>query len=239
MAYYKIAGLNVSYCAKYEHTAERSRKYEVGSPNEVDIAVCVSDNEIEDLLKRAPNLTPGEAEYLLLGSAFYLRLLDFDGFFLHASAVMYEGEAYLFSAPCGTGKSTHTKLWQTYFGADKALIINDDKPALRLVGGNILVCGTPFSGKTNQNLSISAPLKSICFLEQSDENWIKPMPSSKAIAAILNQTIRPRELETMDKLLLNIEKVLESIQIYKMGCNISTEAVKLSYNAMKFGFEEQ
>ena len=67
-------------------------------------------------------------------SPFY-DLLKNHGFMLHASAVEVDGKAYLFSASSGTGKSTHTKLWQEYFGYDKALIINDDKPALKFEAG--------------------------------------------------------------------------------------------------------
>ncbi len=50
---------------------------------------------------------------------------------LHASAIVVGNSAYLFSASSGTGKSTHTKLWQECFG-DKAVIINDDKPVIRI-----------------------------------------------------------------------------------------------------------
>ena len=49
--------------------------------------------------------------YMQSGTQFYGRLLRFDGLLLHASAVEVDGKAYLFSGPCGTGKSTHTKLW--------------------------------------------------------------------------------------------------------------------------------
>ncbi len=233
MAFYSIAGLNVSYSSIFEHSALRSKKYEIGDINKSDIEVSVGEAEISALLKRAPNLTPGEAEYLLLGSAFYSALLDYGGFFLHSSAVMVDGEAYLFSAPCGTGKSTHTQLWLRYFGEQRAQILNDDKPAIRLFDGRIMACGTPFSGKTDLSQNKIVPVKGICFIEQSPQNRIIQMPSSKAIVAILNQTIRPRNIEKMDKLLAIIEKVIKSVQIYKMGCNISFEAVELSYNTMK------
>jgi hypothetical protein len=237
MAIYNFAGLDVSFCAKFEHTALRSEKYEINSCKKADIAIGVSEAEISALLKRAPNLTPGEAEYLLLGSEFYTALIDYDGFFLHSSAVMVDGEAYLFSAPCGTGKSTHTQLWLKYFGEQRAKILNDDKPAIRVISGRIMACGTPFSGKTDLNLNEIVPIKGICFLEQSPDNYIIQMSPSKSIVALLNQTIRPRSIEKMDKLLLIIEKVINSIQIYKMGCNISMEAVELSYNTMKNGSE--
>ncbi|HZJ78702.1 MAG TPA: hypothetical protein VFD52_07900 [Clostridia bacterium] len=239
MSYYKIAGLNISYRSKCDLIINRSEKYKTEKFENADICADVSEEEIKSLLERAPNLTEAEAEYLLIGASIYTQLINFGGFFLHSSAVSVDGEAYLFSAPCGTGKSTHTQMWQKYFGEDSAQIINDDKPAIRIIDGQAVVFGTPFSGKTSLNLNTSVPLKSICFIERSKENWIKPLTNAKAVVEILNQTIRPKEIEQMDKLLSMIEKVLNSIKVYKMGCNISEQAVKLSYNTMKYGFERQ
>lgn len=59
------------------------------------------------------------------------EILDnYDGLFFHSSALMLDGKAYLFSAPSGTGKSTHTALWQRHFGG-RVQMINDDKPIIR------------------------------------------------------------------------------------------------------------
>lgn len=41
-----------------------------------------------------------------------------------------DGKAYMFSAPSGTGKSTHAKLWRDCFG-DRVTMINDDKPLIK------------------------------------------------------------------------------------------------------------
>ena len=49
---------------------------------------------------------------------------------------------------------------------------------------------------------------------------------------ILNQTIRPKEISKMDKLLNLIDKMLNSVSLYSLGCNISREAAELSYNTM-------
>ena len=55
------------------------------------------------------------------------------------------------------------------------------------------------------------------------------------LITILNQTIRPDNIEQMDKLLGLIDKMLRSVDIYQMGCNISREAAELSYNTMSKG----
>ena len=70
---------------------------------------------------------------------------------LHSSCVVYEDKAYLFSAPCGTGKSTHTQIWLKRFPG--AYILNDDKPAIRIMEDGVYAFGTPFSGKTDLNVN--------------------------------------------------------------------------------------
>jgi len=106
-----------------------------------------------------------------------------------------------FSAPCGTGKSTHARLWQEYFGNDKIQIINEDKPAIRLIDNTFYVFGTPWSGKSDQSLNVQVPLQSICFLKQSAHNWIDKLESQAALKRLFNQTLRPYEIHLMDNLL--------------------------------------
>ena len=71
--------------------------------------------------------------YMETGHQFGLELVRHNGVRLHSSAVAWNGRAYLFSAPCGTGKSTHRQMWQQLYGEDAAIAFNDDKPALRLL----------------------------------------------------------------------------------------------------------
>ena len=85
-----------------------------------------------------------------------------------------DGQAYLFSADSGVGKSTHSRLWQQVFGDQRVTIINDDKPALRLRDGVWYVYGTPWSGKYGLNHNLCYPLAGICFLERSKTNKIVP-----------------------------------------------------------------
>ncbi len=198
-----------------------------------EIIVAPDCDDMESRFKELAHLTQPECEYMWTGAAFCEKLLDFDGFMLHASAVAYEGKAYLFSAPSGTGKSTHTGLWVKHFGEDKAYIINDDKPVIRIVDGTVLVYGTPWSGKTNKNKNVGVPLQGICFLEQAAENSIDRMNVNDAVFRILNQTIRPKNQKRMASLLDILDRVLKFKPVYLMGCNMSEDAVMTAYNKMK------
>lgn len=194
---------------------------------DIDIDITLSEEFLKAKQKLNPHLSNDECEYIWTGSAFYSKLLDFNGFLLHASAVAMDNRAYLFSAKSGTGKSTHTSLWQEVYGAERAIIINDDKPAIRLLKDDFYVYGTPWSGKTNKNINTKVPLGAIIFIERSEENWIKKIDTKQALNLILNQTIRPQQVEKIDKLLILLDKLLKVIPIYKLGCNISEEAVRL------------
>ena len=122
-----------------------------------------------------PNLTPEQMEYMESGMQFYWHLLRYNGLMLHASAAALGGRAYLFSGPCGRGKSTHTHLWQQTFG-EAVQVFNDDKPALRRLDGRWYAYGTPWCGKDGINLNQKWPLGGICFLEKSQENRIRRPP---------------------------------------------------------------
>ena len=226
------AGLIIDVMPKYDLLRSRVKDYICETDKKADIIVRVDDDFLLERQKKYPHLSLAECEYIYTAEFFYRELLLYDGFLLHASAVALENKAYLFSAPSGTGKSTHTHLWLDYF-REKAVIINDDKPAIRLINGIFYACGTPWSGKTDENENIQIPLKAIAYIKQSKENYINKAESEKAIKYILEQTIRPTGHSSMDKLLTLLDKLLKEIPVYELFCNISEEAVLTAYNKMK------
>ncbi len=235
---YIIAGIKTGIISRKGGTIEvQAREYLSDFEGVPDIITGVNDEFIDVKRSENPHLSHFDCEYIWTCEQFCRQLLSYDGFMLHASGVVYEDKAYLFSAPSGTGKSTHTQLWCRVFG-DAAYIINDDKPVIRIVHDRAMVFGTPWSGKTNQNRNTGVPLGGICFIERAAENHIEEIETKAAAFRILNQTIRPREEKDMAKLLAVLDKVLCKTKIYKMGCNISEEAVKVAFEGMsekKFG----
>lgn len=228
----KVADVTLEIDLKYDKTIRQSKDYE-SEFDKTNISIHIPDEDYAEFKKEAPYLSDEDIEYIYTGAAFYEALLHFNGFMLHSSGVVVDNYAYLFSADPGTGKSTHTDLWVKYFGNDRAKIINDDKPAIRMINDKIYVYGTPWSGKTDQNINMKVPLGAIVFLERSKDNWVKEIEPKEAIPLILQQTIRPREPEVMIKLLDMLDIVLRRVKLYRLGCNISEEAVKVSYNGIK------
>lgn len=231
MQTYSICGLAVNMDLKYPMIINRAKKYLSAPCENPDITINCTDEEISSLKETAPHLSEEECEVIKTTTKFYQHLLNFDGFMLHSSAVAVDNKAYLFSARSGTGKSTHTEQWLKLFG-DKACIINDDKPAIKIEDGKPFVYGTPWSGKSDLNLNLRIPLQGICILERSEHNFIEPLDKGTAIYKIMNQTLRPPIEIFMDKLLNLLDIVISGTPIWRMGCNISTDAAQVAYDAM-------
>ncbi len=228
---YKICGLSVNMDLKHSMIKDRAVKYLIDDVADPDITIEAIEENIARLKGLAPHLSDAECEVIYTTGIFYRKLLAFDGFMLHSSAVCVDNKAYLFSANSGTGKSTHTSQWIKLFG-DKAYIINDDKPALMIEDGKVYVYGTPWSGKSDLNSNVRVPLQGICVLERSENNFIEPLDKGTAVYKIMNQTLRPPFESYMDKLLGLLDVVITETPIWRMGCNISTEAAQMAYDAM-------
>jgi hypothetical protein len=231
MPNYKIADLIVHMDCKSEMLLSRGKPYEVSDDLTPDIDIFLTEKKIKYYLDKYPAMNQNEWEYMLYGSSFYNEITAYNGMLLHASGVVVDGKAYLFSAPCGTGKSTHTSLWLKLFG-DRAFIINDDKPAIRIIDGKPYVYGTPFSGKHDISKNVRAELGGICFISQSPENEISLMDSGAVIVAVMEQTVRNLSMENMDKMLTVLDDVLRSVKVYSLKCNMDPSAAILSYETM-------
>lgn len=175
--------------------------------------------------------------YLESGAHFAFHLLRFDGLVLHASAVELGGRGYLFSAPSGTGKSTHTRLWCREY--PDAKVFNDDKPALRRLDGKWYAYGTPWSGKDHQNINLKTPLAGICFLKQGAENSIRRLTPPEAVTKLIHQSMHffVKESET-DLMLKQVERLVREIPIFEMSATMEPEAAHLSFDTMRRGAEE-
>lgn len=186
-----------------------------------------------------PKLSEEDVIYLETGLHFYYSLMDFDGLMLHASAVEMEGRAYLFSGPCGTGKSTHTRLWQKTFG-EAAQVFNDDKPALRCIDGRWYAYGTPWCGKDGINQNKKIPVAGICFLKQAPENAIRRLKPQEAVSHLFSQTLYQfRTVKELDKMLAIADRLVRQVPVFEFENRPEPEAARMSFEAMRRGAEEE
>ena len=148
-------------------------------------------------------------------------------FVFHSSAVGCREGGVVFSARSGTGKSTHTSLWQREF--DDSYIINDDSPIIRYENGKgVFLCGTPWAGTTGINTNTVVPLKGIVFLERSEYNSIERISAFRAVKLFLEGISPAYNFEMYEKSLDTLNGVLSTTPAYVLKCNMEPEAAHIA-----------
>lgn len=159
------------------------------------------------------------------------HLLSCDTLLFHGSVIAVDGEGYLFTAKSGTGKSTHTRLWREYFG-ERAVMVNDDKPLLHITDSGMTAYGTPWDGKHRLSTNTAVPLKGICILTRDTTNHIDPAESHAVYPLIVQQTNRSLTADGMKQTLSLIDRMLNVVPVYRLGCNMDIEAARVAYEGM-------
>lgn len=224
MAKYKIADIVVEMKQEFAETAYWYKPYLYDGEEEPLFSIEASPERIDYLVTNGVDITPAVAENMVLCSRFNRLLLKYYGSYIHSSALLFDGRAYLFSASSGTGKSTHTKKWLKRFG-DRADIINDDKPSFRIIDGKCYIYGTPFAGGTDVQKNISAELGALVFIERGEENSLERIPPSKSIALLLNQSPGRASEKIGDRQLELFSQILTNYPAYLLRCNLDDSAV--------------
>ena len=164
--------------------------------------------------------------------AYAFATADKQTLLVHASVIRKDGWGYLFTAPSGTGKSTHTHLWYKHIeGSD---LMNDDNPVVRVVDGKTIVYGSPWSGKTPCYRNIEAPIGGITRLAQAPKNEISRMNPIAAFAALLPAVSSMKWDSYIYKCICKtIAEVIRLTPIYHLDCLPDADAARVSYNALR------
>ena len=230
MSVYRIADLNIKIENKHKHLDYICQNYLAENQNEYDFVAHPDETDYEKDRAIVPEATDGYLEALSIYRCIANKLIDFDGFVLHASVVEKDGFAFAFSAQSGTGKTTHSRMWLKAF--PDARIINGDKPLVRLFDGSFYAYGTPWCGKENYNVDAKGILKAICFIERGEVNEIARISKEEAVKRIYTQLLMPKSPEYINKMFDLIEKFIETVPAFVLRCNISEEAARVAYEAM-------
>lgn len=162
------------------------------------------------------------------------KLPLYNTFLFHGSAIAVDDVGYLFTAKSGTGKSTHTKLWREYFG-ERAVMVNDDKPLLKVTEDGVRIYGTPWDGKHKLSSNLSVPLKAVCILERDVNNHIDEINAGEVYQMLLQQSYRPLDKVAVVQTLKLLDALKLHVKFYKLGCNMDPEAAKVAYGGMNGG----
>lgn len=164
--------------------------------------------------------------------AYALSTSTRDTLLMHSSVVVSDGKAYMFLAPSGTGKSTHSKMWlQNIPGTT---LLNDDNPVIALTDGRPVCFGTPWSGKTRCYKKESAPVGAIVTIKRDGTNFAKRLNVLSAYASLIGATSGLKSDPVMgDGLHSTMEKVVGSVPFFEMHCLPDGEAAVVCSAAVK------
>ncbi|MBQ6554588.1 MAG: hypothetical protein IJR45_01450 [Firmicutes bacterium] len=239
---YKMAGRVISIDSLHRYTHDYCADYLYTGSEKPDIYVEITQKDID--FEREQSIKTDEAEgfepydygddyleSLAVYRSIAEQMLDFGAFLFHGSVIAVDGNAYIFTAKSGTGKSTHTRLWRELLG-EKAVMVNDDKPLIRITETAAVACGTPYNGKHCLGSNIEVPIKAVCILTRSPENFVEPMSPADAFPTLYTQIYRPETKANLTKTLDLMDGFLTKTKIYKGGFNMDISAAELAYRIM-------
>ena len=228
----KLAGLTVKIIHMHKVVRSHCSDYTVDKQDAADIVAMTSQDLIQAEKESADfPCTDGYCEDICLYRAIAEKMPLFNRAVFHGAAVEVDGKGYIFTAPSGTGKTTHIGLWFKHFG-DKVKIINGDKPILRLDSHGVSVCSTPWAGKEGLERNVEMPLHAITLLKRSTENKITKISPKEYFSELVKQFYLPRDVEAKFKTLDMIDKTFSTVPIYLLECDVSREAAELSFNTL-------
>lgn len=239
----EIAGFAVRVEPLYETTALYCQKYWTDRPAELSITVeCGSlsrEQILLDMEADAEGLKRRKFSDPFLERSFIQRrvgelLLERKVLLMHGSTVAVDGAAYLFTAPCGTGKSTHTRLWREVFG-NRAVMVNDDKPFLRFAEEGVLAYGSPWTGKHGLGSNVCYPLKGICILSRGTENNIRRADPLAVRKFLRQQCFVPEEGK--ERAFSLVDRLMDSVPVWQMECTKNPQAASVAWEAMSCAAE--
>lgn len=226
-----IAGLNIEVECRYDYLIRQCGDYMTLPGKRIDMSVRADDEALEAEHALTPQMPRGYIESICVYREIAERLPRYGAAVFHGAAIAYGGKAYIFTAPSGTGKSTHIGLWMRYLG-DAVEIVNGDKPVIKRSDGDMLVCSTPWAGKENWHKNSIVPIGAICVLQRGSVNRIRRAEADEVLAVLLGQTYIPKSDEGALLSLELLDALCEKVPMYVLECDISETAVKTSFTAM-------
>ena len=227
----KIADITVEIDNKFEQIKTLCRDYLTEQTPQ--FSVTATEEQIKKEREESEfDCSDGYCETIVAYRNIAERIPEYDAFLFHGSVIEYEGGAYIITAKSGVGKTTHTRLWLGEF-KDKVSIINGDKPIVRIIDGIPYAYGTPWQGKENYGRNTVKPVKGILFISRGEKNIAKRITPDKALIQFMQQIYLPKK----DKLLLHkslslADKMLSSVRLVEMQCNMDAEAAHVAKAAL-------
>lgn len=232
MPIYSIAGLNVEFKSRFKAIERKCIEYlsELDAP--ADVTVYATDEDLRrERLSSSKDFSDEYIESVCLYRNLCLQMPRFNGMLLHSSVVSVGNRGIAFLARSGVGKSTHTLLWKKMLG-EKCMIVNGDKPIVRLEKGVPIAYGTPWGGKEGLHTNTKVQLTDLCFIERSDTDSVEGLNLDVAVGRIMQQVLLPSDPQDAAKTLELADTLLKKCRLWLIKCTPNLSAAEVAYKTI-------
>ena len=160
--------------------------------------------------------------------AFFFYLQKLGRIVVHSASIVYRDRVWLFSAPAGTGKSTHVALWHekdypiTDFNGDLTLCYFDRN-------GKPVAASTPWCGTSGIYCNRELALGGVIFLRRGNVNQIKKLGVFEGALRIAARCISPVWVSEQAALNLHVaERLAQEIPLAELRCRPEAEAAEIA-----------
>lgn len=232
-----IAGKKIGITAEFTRMYNISRSFITEGEPDFYIQCSMEDYDVEANTYEALYHREAPSDVYLEECAMLRKvseeLVEYKIILMHGAAIAINNSAYVFTAPSGTGKTTHIMKWLK--NLPDTFVVNGDKPFIKINedGTPPLVCGSPWSGKESLYTNTMVPLKSIIIMERAEDNNIEQISLAEAFPWLLQQVYRPNDPDKMRKTLNLIQSLSPAISFWHFQCNnFKDGCFELAYNAL-------
>ena len=229
---YRMADRTIAITSLHEEIHRLCRDYRAEGEPDLRVEITQADVDYERSRSTRPDASEPYLETLAVCRKIAETMPSRDTVLMHGAALAIDGAGVIFTAKSGTGKSTHARLWREVFGK-RVVMVNDDKPLVKITESGVIAYGTPWNGKHRLGKNIAVPLKAVCVLERAEENAIVSISASEARPMLVRQIYRPADPAMLQKTLALIDRLADTVCLYRLGCNMDPAAAVVAYAGMK------
>ncbi|MCD7946095.1 MAG: hypothetical protein LUF81_05785 [Clostridiales bacterium] len=143
---------------------------------------------------------------------------------LHSASIIYRGEAILFTAPSGTGKTTQTDLWHQY--REGVADLNGDRTVLQQTGEGWRACGFPIYGSMVRCAQAAVPIRAVVVIRQGEMDKITELSTTEKVAYLYSEcTVMRAYPEDVLEAMGLLEEMAAEVRVLKMDCTMEPSAV--------------
>jgi len=177
-----------------------------------------------------PGLNTEHAGYIFhaLRFAFLIAAQQQGMYVIHSASILYKGKAWLFSGSSGTGKSTHTALWNKLYNTP---VLNGDLNIISINGNLPVTYGLPWCGTSKIFTTAYYPLGGIIFLRQAAVNNVVTLTGYDKALSLMQRLVSPSwDAMLLQKNLDFAETIIQKIPVYRLDCTKEPEAASIIKN---------